>query len=238
MRKLPLSTFQQLGVLSPVTSIQSEPDQTTEIPIKQDFQPKMLQLPPSLLLEYVILGDMGYTSTLNGSNVQAIQNWLINNGPVSASMDSCTNPMDQTFQVYLAQLSRLVGSNEPLPTLQGNYEGGGSCNGEPNHAVTIVGWTNSGVVNPPAWIIQNSWGDGISSGDYGYFYVNFDNIGTGENQVNIQGMVGVLPKTQGQSRRTVATDPIRSQFRVGAPTYLNISYSGICSCCFKRHCST
>ena len=89
-----------------------------------------------------------------------IQQWLQTTGPVAIVMAAGNNLGNLGFE--------LSSCND--------------CNGELNHAVTIMGYTTE-PFGTPTWIIQNSmgstWGDGC------FFYVAMNNVGTGSGQFNM-----------------------------------------------------
>ena len=59
-----------------------------------------------------------------------------------------------------------VGTTELLMSYENGTFPGVACGAEPDHAVTIVGYT------PDYWIVRNSWSQ--DWGDDGYFYLERD----------------------------------------------------------------
>jgi len=112
-------------------------------------------------------------SDLTLANSKNVQWWLLQNGPVVISMcvGSLFNPK---------QSEGFFGFFQSILTCS-------DCNGNPNHAVTLVGWAQ--MSGASVWIIQNSWG--TSSGDSGFFYIRFEDVGTGPGQFNILQIAGL-----------------------------------------------
>jgi hypothetical protein len=85
--------------------------------------------------EFVVLTD------LEGDEVESnIASAVFNYGPVPIGIDSSGSR-------FITYESGIIRPNE--------------CNKEPNHAVTVVGYT------PEYWIIRNSWGPEWGEGGYG-----------------------------------------------------------------------
>jgi len=123
----------------------------------------------------VNVGDVQPNLLAGEATVERVMNWLQNYGPVSVAMDACDAFMDYWEGQYPAITTAGVSG----------------CNGNLDHAVTVVGWaTIDGV---PCWTIQNSWGAELTfsngytcpSPDDGFFHVPFTQVGYGGNPNNL-----------------------------------------------------